>query len=102
MEYNAQVQIIPVTPKPQDKRLEIYTRVCSNSVKQLNSLTTQISDLARLKAVNPMRLLADTYIDIASSKTGSFFKYFKRLLSDCMANKMVIVITQKSLRQKFH
>lgn len=71
MEYNPRVQIIPAKPKPRDKRVAIYSRVSSNSVEQLNSLTAQISGLTRLTAANPTWLLADVYIDIASGKTGS-------------------------------
>lgn len=92
MEYNPRVQIIPAKPKPRDKRVAIYARVSSNSAEQLNSLTAQISGLTRLTAANPTWLLVDTYIDIASSKTGSHRKEFNRLLADCTANKVDIVI----------
>lgn len=43
MEYIPRVQIIPVKPKQRHNRVAIYARVSSNSVEQLNSLTTQIS-----------------------------------------------------------
>lgn len=76
MEYNPRVQIIPAKPKQRDKRVAIYARVSYNSVEQLNSLTAQISGLTRLTAANPNWLLVDTYIDIASSKTGSNRKEF--------------------------
>jgi site-specific DNA recombinase len=98
MEYNPRVQIIPAKPKPRDKQVAIYARVSSNSVEQLNSLTSQISGLIRLTTANPTWLLVDTYIDIASSKTGSHRKEFNRLLSDCTANKVDIVITKNVSR----
>lgn len=98
MEYNPRVQIIPAKPKPRDKRVAIYARVSSNSVEQLNSLTAQISGLTRLTAANPTWLLVDTYIDIASSKTGSHRKEFNRLLADCTANKVDIVLTKNISR----
>lgn len=94
MEYNPRVQIIPAKPKPRDKRVAIYARVSSNSAKQLNSLTAQISGLTRLTAANPIWLLVDTYIDIASSKTGSHRNESNRLLADCTANKVGIVLTK--------
>lgn len=94
MEYNPRFQIIPAKPKPRDKRVAIYARVSSNSAEQLNSLTIQISGLTRLTAANPTWLLVDTYIDIASSKTGSHRKEFNRLLADCTANKVDIVLTK--------
>lgn len=98
MEYNPRVQIIPAKPKPRDKCVAIYARVSPNSVEQLNSLTAQISGLTRLTAANPTRLLVDTYIDIASSKTGSHRKEFIRLLADCTANKVDIVLTKSISR----
>lgn len=98
MEYNPRVHIIPAKPKPRDKRVAIYARVSSNSAEQLNSLTAQISGLTRLTAANPTWLLVDTYIDIASSKTGSHRKEFSRLLTDCTANKVDIVITKSVKR----
>lgn len=94
MEYNPRVQIIPAKPKPRDKRVAIYARVSSNSSEQLNNLTAQISGLTRLTAANPTWLLVDTYIDIASSKTGSYRKEFSRFLADCTANKVDIVLTK--------
>lgn len=78
--------------------MAIYARVSSNSTEQLNSLTAQISGLTRLTAANPTWLLVDTYIDIASSKTGSHRKEFNRLLADCTANKADIVLTKNISR----
>ena len=76
MEYNPRVQIIPAKQKQRDKRVVIYAGVSSKSVEQLNSLTAQISGLTRLTAVDSTWLLVDTYIDIASSRTGSNRKEF--------------------------
>ena len=61
-------------------------------------LKAQISGLTRLTAANPTWLLVDTYIDIASSKTGSHRKEFSRLLADCDANKVDIVLTKSISR----
>lgn len=98
MEYNPRVQIIPAKPKLRDKRVAIYARVSSNGTEQLKSLTAQISGLTRLTAANSTWLLVDTYIDIASSKTGSHRKEFNRLLADCTANKVDIVLTKNISR----
>lgn len=67
-------------------------------MEQLNSLTAQIYGLTRLTAANPTWLLVDTYIDTTSSKTGSNRKEFNRLLADCKANKIDIVITKNISR----
>lgn len=78
--------------------MAIYARVSSNSAEHLNSLTTQISGLTRLTVANPTWLLVDTYIDIASRKTCSHRKEFNRLLADCTANKVEIVLTKNISR----
>ena len=75
-----------------------YARVSSNSVEQLNSLNAQISGLTRLTAANPTWLPADIYIDIATGKTGTQRKELNRLLADCTANKVDIVLTKNISR----
>lgn len=51
-----------------------------------------------MTAANPTGLLVDTYIDIASSKTGFNRKEFNRMLEDCTANKVDIVLTKSISR----
>lgn len=63
-------------------------------MEQLQSLTAQVSHLARITASTPQWLLADVYMDIATSKTGSSRKEFNRMLEDCQARKLDIVITK--------
>ena len=43
-------------------------------------------------------VLADVYMDIATSKTGSSRKEFNRLLEDCNLRKIEIVITKNISR----
>lgn len=78
--YNPKAQFIPARPPQRETRFGIYSRVSSNSMDQLNSLTSQISALTRMVASVPRWLLVDVYIDIASSKTGSSRKEFNRML----------------------
>ncbi len=98
MTYNKKVQFIPARPPKREKHVAIYSRVSSNSMDQLNSLTAQISALTRMVASVPEWLLVDTYIDIASSKTGSSRKEFNRMLEDCKSNNIEIVITKNISR----
>ena len=63
-------------------------------MEQLQSLTAQVSHLTRLTATVPQWLLADVYMDIATSKTGSSRKEFNRMLDDCKSHKLEIVITK--------
>lgn len=70
MPNNPIVRYIPPTPK-REKRVGIYCRVSTNSMKQLQSLTAQVSHLTRLTASMPQWILTDVYMDIATSKTAS-------------------------------
>ena len=98
MTYNPRVQFIPARPPKREIRVAIYSRVSSNSMDQLNSLTAQISALTRMIASVPKWLLVDIYIDIASSKTGSSRKEFNRMLEDCKSNNLEIIITKNISR----
>ena len=52
MPENKRVHFIPPIPK-REKRVGIYCRVSTNSVEQLQSLTAQVSHLARITAATP-------------------------------------------------
>lgn len=88
--------ILPI-PK-REKRVGIYCRVSTNSAEQLQSLTAQVSHLTRITTATPQWLLTDVYMDIATSKTGSSRKKFNRMLEDCQAHKLDIVITKNISR----
>lgn len=94
MPNNPKVHYIPANPPKREKRVGIYCRVSTNSMEQLQSLTTQVSHLTRLTATVPQWILSDVYMDIATSKTGSSRKEFNRMLEDCKSHKLEIVITK--------
>ncbi len=94
MPNNPKVHYIPANPPKREKRVGIYCRVSTNSMGQLQSLTAQVSRLTRVTATVPQWLLADVYMDIATSKTGSSRKEFNRMLEDCKSHKLEIVITK--------
>ena len=97
MQENSKIHFIPSIPK-REKRVGIYCRVSTNSAEQIQSLTAQVSHLTRLTAAMPQWVLADVYMDIATSKTGSSRKEFNRLLEDCNSRKIEIVITKNISR----
>lgn len=97
MQENSKIHFIPPIPK-REKRVGIYCRVSTNSAEQLQSLTAQVSHLTKLTAAMPQWLLADVYIDITTSKTGSSRKEFNRMLDDCRSNKLEIVLTKSISR----
>ena len=88
------VHFIPPKPQKRDKRIGIYCRVSTNSLEQLQSLAAQVSHLTKITAATPRWLLADVYIDISSSKTGSSRKEFNRMLDDCTSHKLDIIFTK--------
>lgn len=94
IELNPKVQFIPARPPKRETRVGIYSRISSNSMDQLNSLTSQISALTRTVASVPKWLLVDIYIDIASSKTGSSRKEYYRMLEDFKSRNFEIIITK--------
>ena len=98
MEEDKRVHFIPAAPPKREKKVGVYCRVSSNSVEQLNSLTAQVTHYTRLTAKTPTWLLADVYMDIASSKTGSNRKEFNRMLDDCISHKLEIILTKSISR----
>lgn len=98
MTDNPKVHFIPPRPQKREKRVGIYCRVSSNSAEQLNSLTTQVSALTRMVATVHQWFLVDIYIDIASSKKGSSRKEFTRMIDDCHAHNLDIILTRSISR----
>lgn len=98
MSDQRRVHFIPPKPVKREKRVGIYCRVSSNSMEQLNSLTAQVSALTRVTASSPNWLLVDIYIDIASGKAKSNRQAFNRLIKDCEAKNIEIVITKNISR----
>lgn len=94
---NSKIHFISATPK-REKRVAVYARVSTNDAEQLKSLIAQVSVFTRLVASTPQWLLADIYIDIASSKTGSSRKEFTHMLEDCKAHKIEIILTKNISR----
>jgi len=97
MQENSKIHVIPANP-PKLKRVGIYCRVSTKSSEQLKSLTTQVSAFTKLTAATPQWLLKDVYMDIASSKIGSTRREFKRMLDDCHAHKLDIILTKSISR----
>ena len=98
MDDDIKVHVIPPKNQTRRKKVGIYCRVSSKSVEQLDSLTAQVSHLTRITAATPQWSLADVYMDIATSITGSSRKKFNRMLEDCQAHKLDIVITKNISR----
>ncbi|WP_123053170.1 recombinase family protein [Clostridium sp. JN-1] len=97
MQENSKIHFIPAIPK-REKRVAIYARVSTNDAEQLKSLAVQVSAFTRLVASTPQWLLVDIYMDTASGKAGTARKEFARMLEDCKAHKIEIILTKNISR----
>ncbi|MBP9001295.1 MAG: recombinase family protein [Lachnospiraceae bacterium] len=97
MSGNPKIHFIPAVPK-REKRVAIYARVSTNDAEQLKSLAVQVSAFTRLVASTPQWLLVDVYMDTASGKAGTARKEFARMLEDCKAHKIEIILTKNISR----
>lgn len=80
------------------KRVGIYCHVSTSNAEQLQDLAAKVSHITRLVTAMPQCTLADVYMDIATSKTGSSRKEFYLMLEDCHSNKLDIILTKNISR----
>lgn len=94
----SKIYYIPATNDRLEKNVAIYCRVSTNEKEQLYSLSSQISALTRAVAnVNQWRL-ADIFIDIGSAKRSAPRREFERLLKECEAHNISVVLTKSISR----
>lgn len=70
------VRVIPAKTSEPIKHVDIYARVSSNSMEQLESLKAQVSGLTRFVSGHNNWKFVDIHIDIASSKKVLFVLRF--------------------------
>ncbi|NLB23771.1 MAG: recombinase family protein [Clostridium sp.] len=81
-----------------EKKVGIYCRVSTNEKEQLYSLAAQISALTRAVANVSQWRLADVFIDIASAKGETPRREFERLIRECEAHNISVVLTKSISR----
>ncbi len=81
-----------------EKKVGIYCRVSTNEKEQLYSLAAQISALTREVANVSQWRLADVFIDIASAKGETPRREFERLIRECEAHNISVVLTKSISR----
>lgn len=89
---------IPARNDRLEKKVGIYCRVSTNEKEQLYSLAAQISALTRAVANVSQWRLADVFIDIASAKGEIPRREFERLLRECEAHNISVVLTKSISR----
>lgn len=84
---------------PKRKRVAAYARVSLNSERLHHSLSAQVSYYSDLIQKNPEWEFAGVYADEGISGTGTKNRTeFRRMLSDCEAGKIDIVLTKSISR----
>jgi site-specific DNA recombinase len=94
MQLANNVMFIPAKPKKGITPVGIYCRVSSADAAQLESLSAQVSALTNYVASRDDWLLVDSYVEVASSKTGTSRKQIARLIQDCKSGKIKLVIAK--------
>jgi len=95
---NPKIWYIPARNDRLEKKVGIYCRVSTNEKEQLYSLAAQISALTRAVANVSQWRLADVFIDIASAKGEIPRREFERLLRECEAHNISVVLTKSISR----
>ena len=94
-----QIRKMPTVPAlPKKKQVAAYARVSSGKDTMLHSLSAQVSYYSEFIQRNPAWLYCGVYVDEAVTGTKSERPEFKRLLSDCRAGKIDMIITKSISR----
>jgi len=89
---------IPAKNDRLEKNVGIYCRVSTSEKAQLYSLAEQVSALTRAVANVSQWRLADVFIDIASAKGDVPRREFERLIRECEAHNISVVLTKSISR----
>ena len=89
---------IPARNDRLEKKVGIYCRVSTNEKEQLYSLAEQVSALTRAVSNVSQWRLADVFIDIASAKGEVPRREFERLIRECEAHNISVVLTKSISR----
>ncbi len=95
---DSNIWYIPARNDRLDKNVGIYCRVSTNEKEQLYSLAAQISALTRAVANVSQWRLADVFIDFASTKGDVPRREFERLIKECEAHNISVVLTKSISR----
>jgi len=90
---------IQAPPKPPErKRVAAYSRVSDGKDAMLHSLSAQVSYYSAMIQRNPEWVYAGTYADEALTGTKDARPEFQRLLADCRAGQIGMIITKSVSR----
>ena len=89
---------LPTPPIPKLTRVAAYARVSSGKDAMLHSLSAQVSYYNRLIQSHPGWIFCGVYADEALTGTKDTRARFQRLLADCRAGKIDLVVTKSISR----
>ena len=93
------ITIVPKMPKlEQKKSVAAYARVSSGKDAMLHSLSAQVSYYSQMIQNHPGWLYCGVYADEAKTGTKDSREEFQRLISDCCAGRVDMVITKSISR----
>ena len=95
---DSKIWYIPAKNDRLEKNVGIYCRVSTSERDQLNSLSAQISALTRAISHVSQWKLSDTFIDIASAKGDSPRREFERMIQECVAHRISVILTKSISR----
>ena len=89
---------LPALPVPKLTRVAAYARVSSGKDAMLHSLSAQVSYYNRTIQNHPGWIFCGVYADEALTGTRDTREQFQRLLADCRAGKIDLVVTKSISR----
>ena len=93
------VSVVQQSPKlPRRERVAAYARVSLSKDAMLHSLAAQVDYYSKLIQSNPLWLYAGVYADSGLTGTKDDRPEFQRLLTDCRAGKIDIVLVKSISR----
>lgn len=92
------VNLTAIQKAPKQKRVAAYARVSCGREAMLHSLSAQVSYYSRLIQKTPGWEYAGVYADEALSGTKDTRGEFQKLLADCRAGKIDLIITKSISR----
>ena len=98
MERTIKKIVFPVQEAPKLTRVAAYARVSSGKDAMLHSLSAQVSYYNDLIQRHPGWVFCGVYADEALTGTKADRENFTRLLQDCKAGKVDMVITKSISR----
>ena len=99
MDDTKKIERVPMlTPLPKRKRVAAYARVSLEKDAMLHSLAAQVSHYSETIQKNPGRIYAGVYADEGLTGTKENRPEFQRLLQDCRAGKIDMVIVKSISR----